>query len=124
MASNIYKYRDPNDKTTYIDRKNLLQDLQKRREKVYQYAIMKDAEKTLYDDYQYKKKDRYGAFGDGSIKNIYPYRTELYTHYDGNNPALVQGGQVVISTRALYNNKLNDSAKLGTQDPFYKYPTI
>lgn len=124
MCDNIYKYRDPNDKTTYIARDDQLENLRKRREKVMQYAIMKDAEKKLYDDYLYKKKDRYGVFGDGSIRDIYKYRTEMYTHYDGNNPALVQGGPIMISTRALYNDKLNEADKLGKRDPFTKYPSV
>lgn len=123
--SSVYKYRDPNDKITYVERSKLLEDLKKRREKVYSYAIMKDAEKRLYDDYKYKKKERYGVFGDGTIKDIYPYKSEMYTHYDGNNPALVQGGQIVISTRALYNSQLNESYKKASEPAYLtKYPSV
>lgn len=123
--NNVYFYRNPNDKTTFIDRNVALKELQKRREKVWQYATMKDAEKKLYDDYQYKKKDRYGVFGDGSIRDISKYKKELYTYYDGNNPFLNQGGPIMISTRAIYGKEI-DQAYEKTREPPYikKFPTI
>lgn len=113
--NNIYKYRDPNDKITFVPREDQLKNLEKRREYYRKIAVKEDIEKLFRGLYcthnDIPNKENYIVGYDGQFKYIQKYRTELYTHYDGNNPALVQGGPVMLSGRLLYGKKIDDEYK-------------
>lgn len=112
MNSNIYKRRDPNDKTTYVPREDQLILLNKRREFYRMVAQKEDLERLFNNFARIPKKDRYAVGYDGNIKSIHQYKTDLYTHYDSNNPALVQGGPVMMgSSKILYKYEIDKQNK-------------
>jgi len=105
------KKRDPNDKTTYISRENQLKSLDNRREIERMRIQRDDGELWKQRNFRIVRKDLLAAGTDGSMINLAPYKTEMYKHYDGNNPALWQGGGLIMSTRALYGQKLDEGYK-------------
>jgi len=118
MSANVYKFRDPNDHTTYVSRQNLQDLCELRKHALRKAAIQADTEYNLalYRGNGFKHSN-YIVLSDGRILDRSCYYKELYTDYDGNNPALVQGGMVGITQKALYKNKINsDYAKYSTQE--------
>jgi hypothetical protein len=115
----------PKKKCNDIDPEQVKREFERRKEKVWQHARMMDAQYELYNNPKYIKKERYGVFSDGSIRDIYQYKKELYTYYDGNNPVLNQGGPISVSMRGLNGKKIDEAYEKTKVPPYLsKYPSV
>jgi hypothetical protein len=108
MSANVYKKRDPNDHTTYIDRDKLIELKIIQKKMAMNRAIQADTERNLsmYRGQPFKH-DNYAVLSDGQIIDISPYCQPLYLSYDGNNPALVQGAAMSISPKAIFGKEMD-----------------
>lgn len=108
--NSVYSYRNPNDKTSYIDGEALMHNVNMRRKWYRQWANQQDAENLLFNSMTIAPQDKENmvVFIDGSIRDISKYKKPQYLSYNGNNPALWQGGQMVMSTSALYRQKIDE----------------
>jgi len=77
-----------------IDLKNLR--IKNCRERAIRYD-----NQLLIDSLPFIKNNNYSSEVDGSVINTSKYNRNLLSHYDGDNPFLNQGEQVIISTKAL-----------------------
>lgn len=96
FGDNHLYYQSHGDVTDKTDesRNQRIQELKKK-------AKMYDLQSNL--DLLGVNKNQYTSSIDGKIKDIKKYNNELYKYYDYNNPFLNQGGQIVISTKAMNN---------------------
>lgn len=125
-TQNVYKRRDPNDKVTYIDRKALNENLEKRRRMIWENALRDDMNMWINRDPFIVRKDLYAAGQKGGIMELYPYKKPHYLDFNSNNPSLWQGGEMVMSMRNIYGKTLNDQYKQSRENltPGNLVPTI
>lgn len=102
------KKRDPNDKTTYISREDQIKMIENRKAIERMRLERDDGELWKERNYKIVRKDLVAASIDGRLIDLSQYRTEMYKHYDGNNPALWQGGGLIMSTRGIYGKQLDE----------------
>lgn len=113
MSSSLYNFRNPKDKTSYIAREDLIDRVNRHREWYKKYAHQQDMElilkNTSYLAPQYKENLVVSL--DGQYVDISQYRKPQYLLYNGNNPAWWQGDNIVMSTRGLYGNQIDEQYK-------------
>lgn len=120
MSGNFYHYRNPNDKTSYVDRNVLVDNVNKRREWYKKYSKQQDSELLLFNSMYLvpQEKENLIVDIDGNFRDISRIRRPQYLSYDGNNRALWQGDNIVMSTSGLYRDIIDEQYKK-SRDPEY-----
>lgn len=104
----------------YISTEAYNEEVLRNREKYKRYAKMRDDEylKQFTRYSQYITTD----YDDVLIDNREAQQEFINRNYDSNNPALTQGHSIIASTKALFNDEINESNEIAKNTIYYTNP--